>query len=421
MRLGMVAGVLACGLAMQGVAQQNGTPPPVKPAGQAGAPLNIPETMGPPDGQSDVQSQRQRIPLPGDPPPPPPTQRQVIPSPPVRQQQPPAQVQSYPPQQQQSVPPQTVRQSAPSAVPQQHQQAPVQSYQTVPQAGQQPIAIPETMGPPDVAPRQVAPGTTVIVPQNEQPVMQPVQGQRGDSSRMVTIPPEGKIKKLPSMRPFSRAALGVYLNSLGPGAEIATPMGRHLNLRAGANFFRYGQVLDIDGVSYNAQLNFNSGQVQVDYFPMAGGFHISPGVLYSRNGVSSVGSVPPGGSFELGSQSYINSVNDPVHGTATVAYPRNVAPLLTIGWGNLIPRTGRHWAIPVELGAAYTGAAQFVFDLMGTACPSNAPANCVNFATDPAVKQNVAQEQVNINELAKRIEVYPIFSIGVSYSFGKKD
>ena len=344
-------------------------------------------------------------------------------------------MQSYPPvpaqppaQQATPATPQTPQPPAPSyqGVPQ-SQQAPGQNYQVVPQAQQQQTAqrlsIPETMGP-DVRQQR---GTVPVdanpqgqVRQDAQQDTAQIQAQGVGARPVVSIPAEKKITKLPSMRPFSRVAVGVRLNSLGPGAEIATPLGHYLNLRLGANFFRYGRIFDIDGVSYNAVLNFNSGQAQVDYFPMRGGFHISPGVLVTRNGFSALGTVPPGGSFELGSQSYINSVNDPVHGTATVGYARNISPLLTIGWGNLLPRNGRHWAIPIEIGAAYTGPAQFTFSLQGTACQSNAPLICANFATDPTVMQNVVQEQANINELAKRVEVYPVASIGFSWSFGPR-
>ena len=64
----------------------------------------------------------------------------------------------------------------------------------------------------------------------------------------------------------------------------------------------------------------------------------------------------PRSNLQLGSQTYINSVDDPVNGYSSVVYPHNFAPMLLIGFGNIIPRAYRHFSVPFEIGAAYTGA-----------------------------------------------------------------
>ena len=88
-------------------------------------------------------------------------------------------------------------------------------------------------------------------------------------------------------------------------------------------------------------------------------------------------SVGPGQTFVLGTQTFLNSVDDPASGSSSVIYPRTFAPLLMLGYGNLLPRSGEHLSLPIEVGVAYTGAPQISVALNGTACVSD---GCVNFS-----------------------------------------
>jgi len=64
--------------------------------------------------------------------------------------------------------------------------------------------------------------------------------------------------------------------------------------------------------------------------------------------------VPAGKTFTLDGTTYTSSATDPVTGTGAVTMNKT-APKLTVGWGNLVPRSGRHFSVPVEIGAAYIG------------------------------------------------------------------
>jgi hypothetical protein len=125
--------------------------------------------------------------------------------------------------------------------------------------------------------------------------------------------------------------------------ELATPLLRSVNLRLGANIFAFGYTFSIDGVVYNSDLHFRSAQASFDWFPIHSTFHISPGILYGRNSLSALAYVPPGQSFSLGNQPLINSIDDPMGGTASAVFPRNFAPSLMAGFGNMIPHTGNHF------------------------------------------------------------------------------
>jgi hypothetical protein len=216
----------------------------------------------------------------------------------------------------------------------------------------------------------------------------------------------------PELRPFRSYAIGFRASTLGMGIEIATPLAGRINLRSGFNFFAFNDPFSIDGVNYTARLHLQSSQTTLDWF--VGGFHISPGVLYVKNSMSAPAFVGPGQTFVLGTQTFLNSVDDPVTGSSSVVFPRTFAPLLLIGYGNLLPRHGGHLSLPVEVGAAYTGAAQINVALNGTACVTN---GCVNFSQNADAQKFLKQEIQILNEDLKHYPVFPIVSVGLAYRF----
>ena len=225
---------------------------------------------------------------------------------------------------------------------------------------------------------------------------------------------EPSVPKPFGSKPLSKVALGLKASTLGTGLELATPLSRSLNLRVGANIFAFGYAFSIDGVDYNSDLHFRSAQASVDWFPIHSSFHISPGILYGRNSLSAIANVPPGQSFSLGNQPLINSIDDPMGGTASAVFPRNFAPTLMAGFGNMIPRTGNHFSFPFELGVAFTGRPQIDLKLSGTACTTD---GCFYSVTDPTTQVALQKEIVKLNNDVRWFPVYPIASVGVAYRF----
>ena len=213
---------------------------------------------------------------------------------------------------------------------------------------------------------------------------------------------------------FSTIAVASRVSSFGPGVDLATPLSRSFNLRAGVSLINFSYNFEIDGVNYDSSIHLHSGQLSLDWFPKHKSFHISPGVVYVTNNLAGFTGVPAGQYFELGSQGFINSVDDPMNGTASVVLPRKIAPSLTIGLGNMIPRSGKHLSFPVELGVAYTGAPKISVTLDGTACIQE---GCFAFSQNADAKSNLQKEVNKLNGTLKRFPVYPILSMGFAYRF----
>lgn len=256
--------------------------------------------------------------------------------------------------------------------------------------------------------------------QNSSSLVAPELLSEGASPNSAT-PARGGVASTPALQrseAFSSVAVGVKVGILGAGIETATPLGWRFNLRGGANFFSYTDNLTSDGINYDASLRFRSAEASLDWFPMAGGFHISPGaLLYNGNQVTGNAKVPAGKTFTLNNTTYTSSGTDPVSGNASLTFTK-AAPKVTLGWGNLIPRSGRHFSVPVELGMAYVGDPKVALNLAGTACYTNAGVPyCANVATDPTIQANVTAQEQKIQKDADDARFFPIFSLGFAYRF----
>ncbi len=220
----------------------------------------------------------------------------------------------------------------------------------------------------------------------------------------------------PHIAAFSEFAVGVKAGILGAGVEVATPLSYHLNLRAGGNFFTYNDSLTNDGINYAADLRFRSSEASIDWFPGGGGFHISPGALvYNGNQISATANVPSGATFTLNGTTYTSSATTPVTGSASLTFNK-AAPKVTMGWGNLIPRSGRHFSVPVEFGFAYVGDPKVALNLAGTACYTyEGVPYCDNVATDPMIQANVTAQQQKLAKDADYARFFPIASLGFAF------
>ena len=165
------------------------------------------------------------------------------------------------------------------------------------------------------------------------------------------------------------------------------------------------------------QLNLKTFEAHYDFFPRAGSFHISPGVLtFIGDPMSATASVPGGSYFTIGGQSYESSPSDPVKGSAKFDF-NPAAPVITVGWGNLVSRReGKHLAVPFELGIAFQGAPSSTLALSGSVC-SQVGVNCRSIASDSTVQSKVLSEETSLNSKMSAYKYYPILSLGIGFKF----
>jgi hypothetical protein len=218
-----------------------------------------------------------------------------------------------------------------------------------------------------------------------------------------------------SIRPFSALAIQFKGGFAGFGIDLATPLAQRVNLRIGGSAFQYSGSYNVDGITFDGEVKFRSGTLSLDWFPFNNGFRISPGVtLYNGNNLNAALSVPAGQSFDLGDDTYVAGPGG-VYGTGSLSFGKRTAPSLTVGFGNMIPRSGRHFSVPFEVGFQYIGDPLLNLNLAGTACD---PSGCGDLATDSTSQADLQQELSEINSDIRPLRFYPIISLGLAYRFG---
>jgi hypothetical protein len=210
--------------------------------------------------------------------------------------------------------------------------------------------------------------------------------------------------------------LGVSASTLGVGIQAATAVTHSANLRAGFNFFNYTDNFSKDGINYTAKLKLRSAQVTFDQY-IKGGFHISPGVLlYDGNRASANAAVPAGQSFSLGSTTYYSGQSNPVGGAGSLTLNK-VAPMILLGFGNMLPRNQKHFGLNFDAGVVFQGSPKVLLNLGGNACLTSTQVACLNAATDPTVQSSVQSEQTKINGSLNPFKYYPVVALTFSYKF----
>jgi hypothetical protein len=213
-----------------------------------------------------------------------------------------------------------------------------------------------------------------------------------------------------------KIGLGVKISLLGVGVEAAVPVMSHANLRAGFNFFNYDRTLSQDGVTYAGKLNFRSTEAYFDWFPFHGSFHLSPGLLvYNGNKITANSNVAGNQTFTFNDTDYISDPNNPLNGNAKLDFKR-VAPAFVFGWGNLVPRSHKHWSVPVEFGVIYQSQPRLGLNFSGNACDSSG-VNCQPVTSDPSFQSNLQAEQDKLNHDIAPFKFYPVISVGFGYKF----
>jgi hypothetical protein len=225
----------------------------------------------------------------------------------------------------------------------------------------------------------------------------------------------------PYPAPFSKIAVGVNLSPLGVGFMAATNINRHMDLRGDGAVFNYtDNNWSTQGFNIDAQINFASARVSVDYYPfLRKGFRLTPGIMFmNRNGGTFNLAVPSGEGFTLNGQTYYSANGtNAVQGAGTFTLGKgSPAFTATTGWGNIIPHAGHHLSFPFELGVAFTKTPTLNFNLTGYGCDVTG-VYCVNVATNPKIQANLAAQVQQYQSDINQLKTYPIASFGVAYTF----
>lgn len=200
--------------------------------------------------------------------------------------------------------------------------------------------------------------------------------------------------------PAQAAKVGVAAGAgtLGAGLSLTVGVNEKLNGRVGFGRLTADDEFEESGVRYNAELTLGGIYALLDWHPGASGFRVSGGLVLNDNEL--LGNAILTGNVEIGNTTYTPAQVGTLQ--ATIGFD-DVAPYIGIGWGN---------AASGERGVGFS------FDL-GVMLQGDADVDLV--ASNPAVSQaDLQQEEQNLQrELDEfvNLDVYPVASLGISFSF----
>jgi hypothetical protein len=221
------------------------------------------------------------------------------------------------------------------------------------------------------------------------------------------------------IRTPARIGVDVHAGINGIGGDVALAVAPHFNVRLGGELFGYSTSFQEEGANVNATLRLGGGRASLDWFPFHNGFHVSPLLVFlNQTNVRASVIVPPGETISLDDGDYVSSQTDPLHGSASIGVWKT-SPGLTIGYGNIIPRSGKHFSFPVEVGFYYVGQPTLKVDFSGSACdPSEPqPPGCQPVQQDAGFQHDLAAFIRRNNNNLSYASFFPVASLGVGYSF----
>ena len=196
---------------------------------------------------------------------------------------------------------------------------------------------------------------------------------------------------------ISGLGVGANVGALsGLGIEVNYPINEYVQVRAGTSTgLGYSDDLSDTDVTYQAEVDGSFHRLALDVHPFGGTFFLSAG--YALNNFAMSVSADGTASERVGGQTISSDF------TLNGELAWDDGATLTLGWGHS-PASG--WGASLELGAIMTGAA--VATLSGT-------------TSDPQYQQELdnalAQEERDLQEEVKDLEILPIVQAGVTYRF----
>jgi hypothetical protein len=197
-------------------------------------------------------------------------------------------------------------------------------------------------------------------------------------------------------------ALDVRVGTTGYGADFDVGFTPLLGVRLGYSGFNYHRTIDNTDVSYDGTLKISNASGVLDWYPFAGGFHLSAGGVGGGLTIDLVGQ-PTGGSYTFNNDTYTAAQVGSAIGR--VKFGNSLAPYVGLGWGN--PTSAGHLHVLFDIGAIYGGTPSVSLDVQ---CGSAASAQvCSQLQTDVVAERQKLTSDVT---LAKW---YPVVNLGLAW------
>ncbi|MGC3873673.1 hypothetical protein ACPF7Z_10425 [Halomonas sp. GXIMD04776] len=194
-------------------------------------------------------------------------------------------------------------------------------------------------------------------------------------------------------------SVGAEVGTTGYGGSISYRFHDNLALTAGYTGFTYdGLEYETDEADYEGDFDMDVYGITFDYFPFGGRFFLSAGAVKPDIAMLVVGRPKDGQSYEFNGTTYSAQDVGTLRGDVTLG--DSIQPYLGLGW------RGSHKSglgVFAKLGAFLTDA--------------EVNLDASNPTNDPQLRQDIQQEEDDLQDDVDEFGVYPVAVVGLEYTF----
>ncbi|RVU84407.1 hypothetical protein EOL70_13060 [Leucothrix sargassi] len=203
----------------------------------------------------------------------------------------------------------------------------------------------------------------------------------------------------------AEGTVAAKVGTLGGGLEYIHALSPKFAIGVGINGLSLsGEVEDTD-VTYDADLDMQNISLLADYHPFANGFRISAGAYSNSNEFVLTATPNENNEYEINGNTY--RTDETIESLGGAIDFDSISPYIGIGWGHK-PMSGKGWGFDADLGVLFQGSPNVA---LSVTCVNPDSAACTELEDD------VEAEEMQLMEDSEEFDVYPVLSIGVSYTF----
>ncbi|MES1981027.1 MAG: hypothetical protein V4443_01005 [Pseudomonadota bacterium] len=194
------------------------------------------------------------------------------------------------------------------------------------------------------------------------------------------------------------------LGSTGGGVELSKLYSEKFTGRIGFNTFNYNTGLTRNNINYDFHLKLQTATALADWYPYAGIFRVSGGLILNRNRVDLNAQPNSGNTYTINGRVYTSgSEAQSLNGGVRFNL---IAPYIGIGWGNPVEKQ-KKWGLVSDIGLMLQGAPKTNLDV--TCAPGYS--GCASLQNDTAAERSKLDSSVS------NFKLLPVLTIGASYQF----
>jgi hypothetical protein len=193
-------------------------------------------------------------------------------------------------------------------------------------------------------------------------------------------------------------AFGIRASTQGAGIEVSRKLGKSTALRVGLNYTNIDFTSNQAGIEYQADFEFKSANLFLDYYPRNGPFRLTGGLVIDQNKASVT--ALPGLSYTIGDITFTEAEVGTLEGSVSFS---DVTPYVGIGIGN--PFRGGKWTFTLEAGAYLINPQAVLTSTGGT------------LSNDPALLAEIEREVTDLNNDMDSLPVWPVIGFTLSRRF----